>query len=264
MRPLLVLALVVVLGVGLSACGETATSHRAAKAAATTASSHSGKSSSYWNTPEAKLGGATPAEAARIRRLLLQKVSWVHRAHQPALPNDGDHDEPGDEDHDNNHDTGTGPGSIDPYVDYLPPANNRVYHDEDDELALKFGHAASATEARAAAGVVERYYLAASARDGARACALMAPPFAKSVPLDYGKLGAAYLRGAKTCASVLERLFKHLRTQLTGGVQVTDVRVSGSTALAFIGSHSIRASQIALHREGGRWTVSQLIGAPLP
>lgn len=221
------------------------------------------RSLSYANTPQAKLGGATPAEAARMRGVLLAKIAWVHSSHQPRLGNDGDNDQPGDEDHDNNRDTGGAPGSIDPYVDYLPPADNRAYHDEDDQLAAEWGRAATSADLQAVETVVERYYVALSRGEGAKGCALMAPTFAKAVPIDYGKFGPSYLHGGKTCAAVLTLLFEHLRAQLREPIEVTQVRVSGSTAMAFLGAVRMRASELRLVNQGGSWKIDQLTAAPL-
>jgi hypothetical protein len=248
-----VVSVVFLLGLSLAGCG----------GARKTGNSKTVSAKSAQNTPSAKLGGVTPAFAAKDRHGFLEKVAWVRSTSQPHFPNDGDHDEPGDEDKDNNHDTGTGPGATDPYLDYLPPANNRAYHDEDDQAAVQFGHAADSHDLQAVRTTVERYYSAAAALDGAKACSLMAPSFAKAVPTDYGKFGPPYLRGAKTCAGVLTLLFKHVRRELGEPVQVTEVRVKGSTALAFIGSKAMRASVISLNREGADWAVSQTIGAVL-
>jgi hypothetical protein len=254
-RRLLPLVLAVLLGVALAACGDA----RKTTARKTTRS----VSSQY--TPSAKLGGVTPAAAAAVRHAELAKVAWVRSSPQPPLRNDGDHEEPGDEDHDNNHDTGTAnnPSSIDPYLDYLPPANNHAYHDEDDQSPVEFGHPAGPGEMHAIDALVKRYYAAAAAGDGAQACSLMQPQFAKAVPNDYGRLGASYLRGGKTCAGVLSLLFKHFHRELTAAIQVTDARVSGPVALAFFGSRVMRASQISLRREGGAWTISQVFGSVL-
>lgn len=256
MKGLLSLVTVVVLlGLSVAGCG----------GARKTTSSTTTTSKSAQNTPSAKLGGVTPAAAAVARRALLEKVAWVKSTPPFRLPNDGDHDEPGDADRDNRHDTGTqsSPGSVDPYVDYLPPANNTAYHDEDDEQAVRFGHAASASDARAVAALVRRYYAVAATGNGAKACAMLLPSVAKAVPLDYGKFGASYLHRGKTCAGVMTRLFAHAQRELTAPVQVTNVRVSGLTALAFLGSKKMRASGIALHREGSGWAIAQVIGGTL-
>lgn len=251
----LVFAVVALLGLSLAGCG----------GAGKTASSKATTSRSAQNIPSAKLGGATPAFAAADRRGLLEKIAWVKSTSQPHFPNDGDHDEPGDADLDNGHDNGvpSNPGSVDPYLDYLPPANNTAYHDEDDEQAVHFGHAASTSEAGAVTAVVRRYYAVAATGNGARACTMLFPSVAKAVPLDYGKFGASYLHGSRTCAGVMTRLFAHDRRELAAPVRVTNVRVSGPTALAFLGSKRIRASEIALHREGSAWRISQVLGGTL-
>src|SRR5665213_1011485 len=46
-------------------------------------------------------------------------------------------------------------------------------HDKDDFGIVYFGQPATASEARFIASLVKRYYAAAAASDGARACALM-------------------------------------------------------------------------------------------
>jgi hypothetical protein len=257
-KGLLALGIVVVavlLGLSVAGCGSARNS---------TGSRASGTRSAQY-TPSAKLGGVTPALAAAVRRGLLEKAAWVKSTPQFRLPNDGDHDEPGDADRDNRHDTGTqsNPGSVDPYLDYLPPAANTVYHDEDDEQAVRFGHAASASQARAVTALVKRYYAVAATGDGAKACTMLLPSFAKAVPLEYGKYGPSYLHGGKTCAGVMTRLFAHARRELAASVQVTNVRVSGPTALAFLGSKKMRASSIVLHRQGSGWRIAQVLGSTL-
>lgn len=248
-RQLLSLAFVVSLGVSVIACGSV--------------DKHTRQSASAQFTPSAKLGGVTPAAAATARRRELARVEWVRTSRQPPLRNDGDHDNPGDQDGDNNHDTGKVGNSIDPYVDYLPPANNSVYHDEDDVSTVEVGHPASPAEAREIAGLVKRFYASAVAVDGARACSMMSPLVAHTIPLDFGKHGSSYLRGAKTCAAVETRLFAHLRSQLTADLEVTSVRISGSQAWAFFGSKAKPPGMIALARQGSSWRIDSTIGTLL-
>jgi hypothetical protein len=242
MRRLLLPVFITLLGLGIVACGS------AGKVTHSVRSVSSGSSTSP---------GATAATAA-AHRALVARIPPTNASIQPHLKNDGDHDEPGDEDHDNSHDTG-----VDPYIDHLPLPSNAIYHDEDDQRSLSFGRPASAQDTQAVAAIVKRYYSAAAARSGVKACSTMAPVFARAVPLDYGKFGPSYLHGGKTCAAVLSLLFKHLHLQLTEAIQVTDVRVSGSQGFAFFGSKRNPASQIALNRDGRSWRIAQLVGVPL-
>src|ERR1700722_9331107 len=94
--------------------------------------------------------------------------------------NDGDAEKVNDHDRDNrnsNHEDGDGDSS----EEYETTFDNGDYHDSDDGAMLNFGKVASRTEARAITMVVKRYYAAAAAGNGARACSLMAPAVAKSL-----------------------------------------------------------------------------------
>ena len=91
-----------------------------------------------------------------------------------GLLNDGDAEKKNDHDMDNssaNHED----GDLDSEEEYEETDGNGDYHDSDDDGVLGFGHAASATEERAIASLVERYYAVSAARDGAKACLMMAP-----------------------------------------------------------------------------------------
>lgn len=174
------------------------------------------------------------------------------------LANDGDNEKPGDNDSDNSHDVDS-----DAFVDYKPMPDNHVYHDEDDNQILAFGAPATPKDAHAIAAMVERYYSVALAGNGARACSMIDSGLARATPTSYGAHGPVYLRGAKTCAAVLGRLFAHERAHLPATVLVTDVRLNGTVALAFFGSTHLPASDISLEREGSTWKIAQLLGSPL-
>ena len=119
-------------------------------------------------------------------------------------------------------------------------------------------------EQHAIAGIVKRYYGYGVAGDGAAACALLLSAFARSVPESYGGGGPSYLHGAKTCAAVVEGLFKHFGDELTEAPTVFAVRVAGEEAQVVLASRKLRASHISLLRQGGSWEVQELIGSPLP
>ena len=174
--------------------------------------------------------------------------------------NDGDNDPIGDEDPDNRKDDDN-----DASWDYQPETNeNKEFRDGDDSSIVTFGAKASAPDEQAIAAIVKRYYAAAGASDGRKACAMIFPGFARAIPLDYGRDGSAYLRGAKTCQAVMTLLFKHLHHELSVPLTVAAVRVKGERALAFLGSRKMPASYIALQRERGAWTIDGLIASRMP
>jgi hypothetical protein len=172
---------------------------------------------------------------------------------------DGDADNPSDID---------GNGDVDPGRDSdndYPTPNSYMFPDADDKATFAFGHWPSAAEARAIANVVRRYYAAGSVGDGIAACSLLSTSFVRSVPESYGQAsGPPYLRGAKSCASVIEMLFGHFHEELSEAVTVVEARVDGNEAQVVLGSRKMRASHVFLMREGRSWKVQELLGQVLP
>jgi hypothetical protein len=192
----------------------------------------------------------------------MAKVEYEERGHHYL--NDGDHEREGDADGDN-----TADNDKDPSLDYLPsdqrPHENSRYHDTDDKGYLTSGYAPGGAEERAVAALVDRYYAAGTAGDGARACSMLLPSLAGAVPSDYGQApGPAYLRGGKTCAAIMALLFRHYRRQLAGPTTVTGVRVENGQTYALLGSTTMPASAIIVQSEGGSWKVAQLLGNENP
>jgi hypothetical protein len=95
--------------------------------------------------------------------------------------NDGDVEKVNDRDGDNgrgNRDDNDG----DSFGEYDNTYDNGSYHDGDDSGVLTFGHAASSADARAITAVAMRFYAAAAAESGARACALMTASVVRAIP----------------------------------------------------------------------------------
>lgn len=257
------LALLLFCLAGCGGAGKPAAS-RSRGALQTQAAGAKSASSGVYRSRSYELKHLNPAGRAYRKSMLAKMAAINASAHlQPHLQNDRDNDQPGDDDSDNRYDTGK-----DPYVDYLPLANNRVYHDEDDQPYLSLGHVAGPRDRRTAASLAERYYAAAYAGDSRQACALMAQWLAKSASskalvLNHAEHGAPYPSGIKTCTEALSVLFKRLHRHLPAAIHVTDVRVIGQAARVFFGAKAMRASQIILHREGGRWRIVQLVGKRL-
>jgi hypothetical protein len=130
-----------------------------------------------------------------------------------------------------------------------------------------YGPRADAADRQEIVAVVKRYYAAAAAQDGAKACSLLYSGIAKSVPEDYGESpGTPYMDG-KTCAAVLSKLFEHRNGQPTAdlaAMEVADVRVNiYNEALVLLRLPTKTYDEVSLHREGKSWKILQLLGGPL-
>lgn len=172
----------------------------------------------------------------------------------------------GDEDDDESRATYTGSSADDNDADFDDDRGESThgYRDADDASVLARGRAAGAAEAATLAGVAERYFAAAAARDGAAACALLIPSVASAVPEGYGRPpGPDYLRGG-TCAAVMTRLFEHYHAKYAGAGRATSERLVGAQAFVFVGSRTMPALYLTLEREGQAWRVVGLVGTTLP
>jgi hypothetical protein len=173
----------------------------------------------------------------------------------------------GDEDDDDTRADVTGGKKADKDADFDNDSTanrGKGYRDEDDDLILNYGQAANATDEKAVAALVKRYYVTAVAGDGEAACKLMLPLYQEAVVEDYGSgAGPAYTRG-KTCGVVMTKVFRHDRHLLSTRFVVTDVRVKGEEALAVLGSKTIPASYIDVHRQDGGWRINGLLASALP
>jgi hypothetical protein len=136
--------------------------------------------------------------------------------------------------------------------------------DGTDAAFRHFGQAASAPDAQAVAALVERYYAAAAAEDGARACALIYFILAEALPEEYGgPPGPLYLSVAATCRAVETRVFVHFHAQLAEPPRVTGVRVNGNTAYALLAWRRLPAGYMEAKREGAAWRIDRVLAAPL-
>jgi hypothetical protein len=139
------------------------------------------------------------------------------------------------------------------------------YYDEDDGRVRDFGRPGSPREARRFIGIVKRYYAAASTGDGATACSMMKASIAGSMVEDYGAgAGPVYLRGARTCAVVMSRLFGHLHRDIARERVVTGVRVGNGQVFVLLGSRTAVASYVTIEREAAGWRVVGLLAEALP
>lgn len=165
-----------------------------------------------------------------------------------SLPrSDGDGDNPKDSD---------SRGDPDPYDgdDDRPIPASRKFPDADDWVALSVGRAADRGESRSIASVVERYFAAARAGNGAIACSMMLPEAASAVAQESSVKHQA-------CKVALSALFKAHRHELSAVVKVVDVRLeAGGRAEVVFGSSTMPASLTFLERQDGSWKIDQALG----
>jgi hypothetical protein len=157
-----------------------------------------------------------------------------------------------------------GDADIDTDVDSVDETQNG-YYDGDDSAVLATGRPATRQELRVLVDVVRRYHRAAAALDGAMACSLTEPHFARAIPEDYGRApGPRYLRGARTCAAVMSLFFTRERSRFSRARVITGARVRGSDAYVFVGSTTSRPEVVPLKLAGGAWKVTTVAAGQLP
>jgi hypothetical protein len=130
-------------------------------------------------------------------------------------------------------------------------------------FGLYYGQVANVADTRRAAAVVRRYYAVAADGDARTACSLLVPPLVKGLPNEYGRLGPSYLRGAKTCQSILLRIFHRVHWALVAPITVRGFLAHETNGYAFVNSKKLPVSVIALERIRGSWVVAVPIGVPM-
>lgn len=141
--------------------------------------------------------------------------------------------------------------------------------DTDNGSTLNFGRPASAADKQKITALVERYYAAAAADNGAQACSMLPLTLSESVGEDYGKgsAGPSYLSSGTTCPAVMTLLFEHSRAQLLTEVpqlRVTRVRLQQHHGIAILTFGKLPMRKIAVQREGPVWKVENLLDSELP
>lgn len=166
--------------------------------------------------------------------------------------------------------TATSVASAAPVQDYAKADRDRdndigvTADDTNNDEALNYGHAASPAEKRAVTTLIKRYYAAALASDGAKACSMIYVTIAESVPEDQGEgsAGPSYQSQGKTCPQVMALMFMHFHSQLAGQVpilKVSRVRVRKHRGLAVLSFGAMPERQIALLLERGIWKLAWLL-----
>jgi hypothetical protein len=134
----------------------------------------------------------------------------------------------------------------------------------DDTAILDYGHLASAADKRAVTALVKRYYAAAAAANGTRACPLIYGIVVETIPEEFA--GDPRLRG-KTCATVMSKVFKQRHRQMAADnaiLKVTRVGVEGDKGLVLIYLGIPPVSSVLVHREGRAWKMQSLFEGGIP
>jgi hypothetical protein len=140
--------------------------------------------------------------------------------------------------------------------------------EKNNSSVLDLGHAASASDQRAIAALIKRYYAAALAENGAKACSMLYSTIAESVPEDYGisPPSQPYMRGT-TCPAVLTLLFKHYHPQIAleyPKLEVARVRLVEHQGIAVLHFGALPERQISVGREGHTWKLKALLDGAMP
>jgi hypothetical protein len=145
-----------------------------------------------------------------------------------------------------------------PDVDYPEPS-----YDGDDGPARHFGRAADTADRRAVTLLLRRYYAAAIARDGRRACSLMASRLAKSVVEDHSRSRLDPALHGKPCAAIMSVLFTRQRGRVAveaGTLRVAGVRVAGEEGYALLRMKTAPVGWAFVLREHGAWKLGTFAG----
>lgn len=146
-------------------------------------------------------------------------------------------------------------------------SNGKSYFDRDDDSVLRFGHAADAADTKAIVRLVKRYFAAATAKDGEKACSMLTGAFVRSVPETVGGVsGPPYARG-KSCAEVLSGIFVHYHRQLAAhnpSLKVAVVRLAGREGLVALAFRRLPGRSMRVERVNGTWRIDSLLDVELP
>jgi hypothetical protein len=143
-----------------------------------------------------------------------------------------------------------------------PDMDSDIYPGEvDNENNQVIGPLAGAADVRAATRLIERYYAALEADDGAAICRLLYAPLAESLPEDYGRSSPGRPAGSgESCAEVAARLLASERGGRHRRLRVASMRVRNRMAAVQLGFGSDPPRYyLGLTRERGAWKMSRLI-----
>lgn len=139
--------------------------------------------------------------------------------------------------------------------------------DSDNNSSIsEFGHRASAPERRTIVTAVRRYYETAAAAEGAKACSMMYPSIARSLPEDEASSLPGHSTRGATCATVLNDVFKRFHTEIAlkrAKLEIGQVRIDKLQGVAILKFGSWPEREFHLEREGHIWRIEALLDTPL-
>jgi hypothetical protein len=209
--------------------------------------------------PTASTGNnATPAASTGKPGGTSDAAKRFYEETKPDKDNDTDGEEP-------DVDDGKKPAPTDRDGDN--DSSGKSHYDSDDQRTADFGHPASGTERATIAALVRRFYAAAAAGNGEKACSMLYSVFAEAVPEDYGTSppGPGYAR-ATTCPAVLTRVFAHFREQILSKapkLQIAQVRVKRREGIVLLSFGALPERLIHVLREGRTWRIQALLDEEL-
>jgi hypothetical protein len=133
------------------------------------------------------------------------------------------------------------------------------FYDGDDGEIRYYGHAASLSVTFEVTALIETYYRAVAAGDGASACSLIAAGLAGALVEE--RSGASG-KGGKTCPTLIPRLLAHVLGRSAAdfaAVTVIGVRVRGDEGLALLRLRSSEVRDIPVGREGRTWKMEAIL-----
>jgi hypothetical protein len=137
--------------------------------------------------------------------------------------------------------------------------DNDADNNDDDAHILDYGHASSATDREQLTSLVRRYYAAAAAEDGGKACSMLYPLLSETVAEEQGSTGSH----RTTCATAVTKIFKQRHQLLVGDsntLKFYRIRVNGEKALTLISfATAPEVRQLLERRGGGTWKIAALL-----
>jgi ketosteroid isomerase-like protein len=132
---------------------------------------------------------------------------------------------------------------------------------QDSFIPYGEGSEASRSDRLAIASLVRRYYVAAAAEDGARACAMLSPDIVAGLSEEPASSSAPTRQNA--CAMSMSRVLKAQHQLLMEDdvptMVVIDVRVDRDVATATLGFRRMPVGSVRLRGEKGVWKMDSML-----
>ena len=135
---------------------------------------------------------------------------------------------------------------------------------DDDGPIVEYGVSASPAQRRAIVVLVKRYYTAAAADDGARACAQIYDVVAETVPETFAE--SMGLHG-NSCAAVMTQVLARRHRRMAADLahfKVGAIRLGPERGYVMVDFGTRPAPYVQIHRQGDSWKVQSLLEIPLP